>query len=226
MKNFMAFEFKVHKAESNGDVGYIEGYASTFGNVDQGLDVVDRGAFSKTIKDKNGVFPILIDHDPSKPFGWNLSASEDDYGLKVKGEVNLITEEQKNRYALSKRALDLGTKCGLSIGYSTIKSEPDTEQPQVRHLKELKLWEYSHVTFPMNTMASVTAAKFAHLGNDKLEKLLALFETLQKSDYDLDGLKKALETLGNDHSKSPAAKTQTDPALLQSVDNMIRTLRA
>lgn len=217
MKKFMAFEFKVQKAEANGDVGYIEGYASTFGNVDLGLDVVDRGAFSKTIKDKGGVFPILIDHDPGRPFGWNLNASEDDYGLKVKGEVNLITEEQKNRYQLTKRALELGTKSGLSIGYSTIKSEPDPDQPQIRHLKELKLWEYSHVTFPMNQMASITGAKF--------QRVSQLFDRLQNGDYDLDKLEKALEVLGLG-PEDPAATHETDPALLQSVDKLIQSLRA
>lgn len=218
MKKFMAFEFKLSKAESHGETGFIEGYASTFGNVDLGLDVVDRGAFSKTIKDKNGVFPILIDHDPGRPFGWNLNAMEDDYGLRVKGEVNLITEEQKNRYQLAKRALELGTKSGLSIGYSTIKSEPDPDQPQVRHLKELKLWEYSHVTFPMNTQASVTGAKF--------QDIVALFDRLQNGGYDLSVLTSALAKAGVDLSDPQAANLETDPEILQSVDKLILSMRS
>lgn len=217
-KLFQSFEFKVGKTESHDGVGYIEGYASTFGNVDLGLDVVDRGAFSKTIKDNKGKFPILIDHDPGKPFGWNLEASEDDYGLKVKGEVQLITEEQKNRYQLAKRASELDTKMGLSIGYGTIKAEPDKKAPQIRRLKELKLYEYSFVTFPMNPEASTTRIKSA-------EGWIALFERLQKHGYDEEKLVTALARLGTDLALLPAAKPETDPEIIQSVDNLIKRLR-
>jgi HK97 family phage prohead protease len=216
-REYKVFEFKVTKAESNSKIGYIEGYASTFGNVDLGQDVVDRGAFVKTIKDNKGVFPILIDHDPSKPFGWNLDASEDNYGLKVKGEVNLITEEQQNRYQLAKRAQELGTKMGLSIGYSTIKWENDHDRPEVRHLKELKLWEYSQVTFPMNPAATITQAKAAQWTN--------LFARLQDHGYDEEKLVTALAKLGTDLALLPAAKKETDPEIIQSVDKLTEMLR-
>jgi len=221
-KEFMAFEFKVDQAESEGDVGYIEGYASTFGNVDLGFDIVEKGAFKKTIKDKKGKFPILLDHMMTKQIGWNIEAEEDDHGLKVKGEIQLVTEEAKNRYRLAKRAVELKTKMGLSIGYSTVKYEVVKDQepmkPIVRKLKELKLFEYSLVTFPMNEMAAINAAKTANL--------LHLFELVQKGDYDLDKIKKALELIESQEKSGQAAKPETDPALLiQSVDKLIRNLR-
>lgn len=217
-KEIRSFEFKVSDAGSEGDVGYIEGYASTFGNCDLGDDVVEKGAFKKTIKDKKQVFPILLDHDPSRPIGWNVEASEDDTGLKVKGEIQLITEEARNRYQLAKRAKDLGTKMGLSIGYSTIKAEPDKERPAVRRLKELKLFEYSFVTFPMNEKAGVMLAKS--------DEWARLFEALQGKGYDLDRVQKALTDLGLDRADLQAANNDIDPDLIQSVDKLIAKIRA
>lgn len=217
-KQFKAFEFKVSEAGDDGKIGYIEGYASTFGNCDLGDDIVDKGAFKKTIKEKKGVFPILLDHNPSKPIGWNVEASEDDVGLKIKGEVQLITEEARNRYALAKRAKDLGTKMGLSIGYMTVKGEPDKERPSVRRLKELKLFEYSFVTFPMNEKATITGVKS--------DEWTALFEALQAKGYDLERVKNALKELGLDPVDPSAADIDTDPELLQSVDKLLARLRA
>lgn len=150
------FQFKAADDES----GIVEGYASTFGNVDLGLDVVDKGAFKKTLTESRAKIPILADHNPSKQIGWNLDGSEDDKGLFVKGELDVkVNQLARERYSLSKKAMEIGAKAGLSIGYMTIKGEPDSENPRIRRLKELKLMEYSFVTFPMNTEAMVTAAK-------------------------------------------------------------------
>lgn len=220
-KEYLAFEFKVDQADTEGDVGFIEGYASTFGNVDLGFDMVERGAFRKTIKDKKGKFPILLDHDMTKQIGWNIEAEEDDHGLKVKGEIQLITEEAKNRYALAKRALELKTKMGLSIGYSTVKWEvvkdQDQMKPTVRKLKEIKLYEYSLVTFPMNESAAISGAK--------AEDLTALFALLQKGGYDLNKLKLALAKL-EETPADRAADHKVDPELLQSMERTIQILRS
>lgn len=217
-KVFRAFEFKVKSAQENGDVGYIEGYASTFGNVDQGDDVVEKGAFAKTIKDKKGRFPILLDHNPSKAAGWNIEASEDDYGLKVKGEIYLVSDEVKQRYFMAKRAAELGTKMGLSIGYSVIKDEADFNNPRIRHLKELKLWEYSLVIFPMNEEASITGAK--------AQQLARLFAAVQDSGYDLNKLEQALQAAGVKTGGSAAAEMEGDPELLQSLAKLVTSIRA
>jgi HK97 family phage prohead protease len=217
MKEFRTFEFKVSKAESEKDIGFIEGYASTFGNVDLGEDVVDQGAFQKTIVDKKGIFPILLDHYSTKQIGWNLKASEDSYGLRVQGEIQLVTEEAKNRYMLAKRAVELDAKMGLSIGYTTVKWEADFVNPRIRHLKEVKLWEYSMVTFPMNEMASITGAK---------SQWAPLFEQLQKSGYTVFQIKNALAALGLDQPDLQAATRTLEPELLHSVDNLIQAIRA
>lgn len=154
---FKTFSFEIKAAA--GEDGIVEGYASTFGNVDQGGDVVQKGAFRKTIQESKGKFPILADHNPTTPLGWNSVAYEDEKGLYVKGQYNMESPLARERFALTKQALLNGSTMGLSIGYSTIKAMPDPDQPRNRLLQELKLWEYSNVVFPMNTSAMATGAK-------------------------------------------------------------------
>lgn len=204
---FKTFSFKLDDVDSQ---GIIRGYASTFGNIDLGADVVDKGAFKKTIKESGGRVPILADHDPTKQVGWNIRAEEDEKGLLVEGKLDLNVQLARERYSLSKTALEIGAKMGLSIGYMTIKGEPDKENPRVRRLKELKLFEYSLVTFPMNTAAMVTAAK----GVGSLDKARVLLDHLKNEGITLKDLEIALQT--------EAVKNDYDPAKLgQSLDNLI-----
>ena len=83
MKVVKAFGFEIAEVKQdegeNGPVGIIEGYASTFGNVDVVGDIIEAGAFAKTIREKKGVWPLLLDHNPSKHVGWNLEAVEDEH---------------------------------------------------------------------------------------------------------------------------------------------------
>mgnify|MGYP003151389981 FL=1 len=155
-KEFKAFRFDVKDISEEGK---FDGYASTFGNIDLGNDIVTRGAFAKTISTNNGVVPILDSHDPTNQLGWNESAEEDSRGLKVRGSLDLNIQKAKERHSLMRSAKALGAKMGLSIGYQTIKAEPHNIKPDVRVLKEVHLMEYSVVTFPMNPKASVTRVK-------------------------------------------------------------------
>lgn len=219
-----SFEVAEIKEEDSdkGQVGIIEGYASTFGNIDLGGDVIENGAFAKTIKEKNGRWPLLLDHDPRKHVGWNTEAVEDKKGLKTKSEIILITEEARNRYALSKRAAEIGTKMGISIGFNLVKWEFDKEGG-VRRIKELKMWEQSLVAFPMNPKAAVTAAK-GTLSDEQLEKVLNM---LKKAGYSLKEINEALGLVEVAPRTDPAADLkEVDPELLQSIAKLTETIRA
>ena len=78
--------------------GEFEGYLSTFGNVDRGMDMVMPGAFRRTLKERKlSSIKLLRDHDTRKVIGKWLSMDEDDRGLKVRGKlfagtVQLATE--------------------------------------------------------------------------------------------------------------------------------------
>jgi len=206
------FSLKLDDVDSK---GVVRGYASTFGNVDLGLDVVDKGAFKKTIQESKGRVPILADHDPYKQIGWNMRAEEDDKGLYVEGKLDLNVQLARERYSLAKTAMEMGVNMGLSIGYMTIKAEPDTKNPRIRRLKELKLFEYSFVTFPMNTEAMVTAAK--SLGD--VDKVRFILEQLKNNGFSQSDLEKALGV--------QAAPNSNDPTKIgQSIDKLIETLKS
>lgn len=217
MKNiqFKTFSFKFDDVSEANGRGMIKGYASIFNNVDLGFDVVEKGAFKKSIQEsRGGIVPVLADHNPTKQIGWNRMAKEDDIGLYIEGELNLEVPEAKARYALAKQAIELGASAGLSIGYLTIKSEPDRERPIIRKLKELKLLEYSMVTFPMNTEAMVTACKSFDPGLDRAQLVL---QQLQQNGITRDELVQALGV--------QAAKSSDPQKVLQSMDAIIASMR-
>lgn len=177
------------------DEGEIEGYASTFNNVDLGLDVVKPGAFKKTLRESKGKFPILFGHNPHEKIGVNLEAKEDDRGLFVRGVLD-VKNNQKAKEAFSsvKMDLDAGLSPGLSIGYITIKEEPQKDNPAIRELKEVKLLEYSIVTFPMNTEASATAAKeWRDCQGNIDEQLKLMIECMTQKGFSKTEIYEALE---------------------------------
>lgn len=212
---FKTFELEIKEAADDAKgIGKFEGYASTFGNMDQGLDVVDQGAFKVTLKSNKGKFPILADHNWESHIGYNENAWEDSKGLFVQGGINLQVQKGQEKFALAKQALELDTRMGLSIGFTTVQAKSDQENPRVRHLTELKLWEYSFVTFPMNVEAMITTAK--SLGD--IDKAKFLLQQLKLQGISIRDLEIALRT--------EAAESDQDPTLIsQSLDNLIAKFR-
>lgn len=142
--------------------GVIEGYLSTFNNVDDGGDVIEPGAFKKTLKESRS-FPLLWAHnnDLGSIVG-SFTGKEDEYGLKIRGQFFTDVEPGRQAYSIVKRLFTDGVKVGLSIGYRTIKSVMDkVEDRFVRRIKELKLFEGSITLNPMNELAVVEAVKDA-----------------------------------------------------------------
>ena len=133
----------------------FEGHGSIFGNEDLGGDVVQRGAFSKTLleyQQKNALPLMFWMHDASRVPGKWTEMSEDSNGLYVKGELAKTPLGDEVHELLKMEAVR-----GLSIGYMTRDS--DWKDDGTRVLKEVDLWEVSVVSMPMNPLAQVTRAK-------------------------------------------------------------------
>jgi len=135
-----------------GEDGLFEGYASVFGVVDQGYDVVERGAFTKSLNTRKP--KMLWQHDTTQVIGVWENVHEDDRGLFVKGRI--LTEVAQGKEALA--LLKAGAIDSMSIGYLTVVSE-SADQGRVRKLMEVDLFEISLVTFPMLPDAKVTDVK-------------------------------------------------------------------
>lgn len=211
----VAFEIKAVS-----DDGLFSGYGSVFGNIDSGGDVVHAGAFAKSIEEWEGrkrMPPVLWNHDRNEPIGVYTSIREDEKGLYVEGKL-LVNEVQRAReiHALMKAgALD-----GMSIGYSVRNHEKD-RATGVTHLKELRLFEVSIVTFPMNEESRVDAVKAALEEGalptlPEFEKFLreAGFSKTQATAIASGGLAKLLRSESGD---TEAKKTLSDAlAILKS----------
>lgn len=136
--------------------GRFAGYASVFDVVDNQRDVMQRGAFSKTLARGVANVKLLWQHQQSEPIGVFDKMFEDVHGLYVEGRLLLEVARAREAYAL----LKAGVLTGLSIGYSPVRYRIDDETG-VRQLAEVDLWEVSLVTFPANAAANVTVVKSA-----------------------------------------------------------------
>jgi HK97 family phage prohead protease len=132
--------------------GAFEGYASVFGIVDQGMDVVERGAFSNSLGKRR--VKMLWQHDMAQPIGVWDEIREDQRGLFVRGR--LLKDVNKGREAMA--LMRAGAIDSMSIGYRTLEALPSGDGIG-RKLKEVDLYEISLVTFPMLPDAKVTAVK-------------------------------------------------------------------
>lgn len=167
------------------DKNILIGYASTFGNVDRGGDVVMPGAFAKTIQNikANGI-PLLADHMASTAsvLGTIFDAKEDSRGLLIKARVSSAPSAQDT--AIKARE---GHLTKMSIGYETMAEswedrELDGMTLKVRLLDEIKLWETSVVVFPMNPEAAITSMKAMAVEYLTAESRAALVKALEEAE--------------------------------------------
>jgi HK97 family phage prohead protease len=134
--------------------GTFHGIASVYGVEDLGGDVIDKGAFKKTLAE-NPVVPILWQHKSESVIGEGV-VKEYQGKILIDAKLDMDDDEAVKAHKKLKRGLIKG----LSIGFQTVKSTwEDVEGRMVRHIGELKLWEVSVVTFPMLPDAQVTRVK-------------------------------------------------------------------
>lgn len=135
--------------------GTFSGYASLFGKTDLAKDVVEKGAFSRTIRNRGaGGVRMLFQHDPAEPIGAWLELFEDERGLFVRGRLTPGVGRAREVLELMR----VGALDGLSIGFRTVKARKDA-RTGVRRIIEADLWEISVVTFPMLESARVESVK-------------------------------------------------------------------
>lgn len=143
--------------------GTFEGLLSPYGNVDKGGDVVVPGAYTKTLQEHGNTVPLLWQHRSDTPIG-DLTLEDRADGLWCKGKLLMALPEAQKAYLLIKARIVKG----LSIGFETIK---DLLENGVRMLKEIRLYEGSIVTFPMNESAVITAVKSMEIKGSFNEEL-------------------------------------------------------
>lgn len=174
--------FEVKFAGDGAPAGSFEGYGAVYNNIDRGGDLIEPGAFAKSLStaEMQGIrIPMYFNHDHiSGSIGVWDDISEDKNGLAVKGRlIGLDTDIGRMNYARMRE----GASNGLSIGYSvppggSRRGSGKGGEP-VRYLKQVHLREISVVDDPMNPRAKANFIKSAE-GTPFLEvKTLREFET-------------------------------------------------
>jgi len=169
-------EFEIKDVDSG--QGVVTGYASIFNVIDSDRDMIMQGAFKKSIKEKGPKserprIKHLWQHDSWQPIGIPTVLKEDSKGLyfETKFGTDTFSKDKLQQH------ID-GIITELSIGYNVIASEKVMKGDQVDYYKlnEIKLWEYSSVTWGANQYTEVIDAK----GMNKESKIKILNERLDK----------------------------------------------
>lgn len=203
----MQFKTKDINIEIKADIekNQIEAYASTW-DKDLGGDTIVKGAFKKTIAERfsggqKRDIKVLWQHDMSAPLGLPIHMEEDSKGLYT---VSKISNTPLGQQAMQ-LAID-GVVDKMSIGYDAIKSKDDGTGGRI--LSELKLYEYSLVTFPMNEKAGILQAK-------DMQASEALWSLLQKA-----GVTDLAQLVKNTNTGVKAMSEELREALQTAIDSM------
>jgi HK97 family phage prohead protease len=167
--------FKFEVKEINEEEGVFTGYAATFSKTpDSYGDVIDSGAFKKTLKEGGKRIKILWNHHALEPIGKPTELTEDEKGLLVKGKLSLGVQRAREVLSLMKD----GVITEMSIGYNTMK---ETFTDGVRHLQEVRLWDVSPVTFAANPEAVILGVKALPHNYKTIEEF---YESTEVWEYD------------------------------------------
>ena len=135
----------------------FKGRASVFGNIVDSFipTVIHPGAFLKTIAEQSNRIKILWQHDSWEPIGIPLSLHEGDGALIIHGRIS-----QTQRGTDAVQLMKDGVVDALSIGFDATKFDfEETEDGELtRHVREVRLWEISLVTWGADDKAKITDA--------------------------------------------------------------------
>lgn len=221
---------------ANEDQFTVEAYASTR---DRDLvgDVVAEGAFRKSISERGDRIAVLWQHDPRIPVGKAIQLAEDARGLRTVTQFNRDTDWGRNAF----HAIKAGDVTGVSIGFDLVPGKHAVEPVDgkaTRVIREVKLWEYSFVTFPANEEARVLGAKAMPSLTDAAGAIKALAEMrealtdeeraiVEQILADLPSASKSIRALlqpGEQPTAEPQ-QDQSDPEIGKQLQSLLAAIR-
>lgn len=179
------------RTDSEGDGFTLEGYGAVFesptridsweGKFDE---VIARGAFSKTIKERRPVLQFDHGRDAatgSVPIGAIEEIREDDRGLFVRARLHDNARVEPIRQAIASGAID-----GMSFRFRVTREEWN-EEPDVpvRTIREVELFEVGPVVFPAYAATTVgVRTLIADLEDEERQRLIEdLAREIFKGDF-------------------------------------------
>ena len=134
------------------DARTFEGYASTW-DKDLVGDIIMPGAFTKSINEAFPAKRIKVLWNHGEPIGMPIEMREDERGLFVKGKISKTARGDEVLELMRDSVVDT-----MSIGFM-IPAGKSELSGDVRIIREVRLMEFSPVTFAANPMAAITDVK-------------------------------------------------------------------
>ena len=179
--------------------GIVSGYFAVFGNKDLDGDVIEPGAFSKTIMERGPqgkqLIKYLLDHDKNKVVAKMNNLYEDQRGLRYEAKIGTHAAGQDFQKMIESELINQH-----SFGFRTIKEEFDQEA-KMNRIREVMMYEGSAVQFlganPETTFIDLKSEADAFEYLTRLEKFVktsdATDETLEKLENQLKSLMEMLK---------------------------------
>jgi len=212
-----------YTVKADTETGVIESYVNIFGIEDDSWmnDVVHPGAFKKTIRERGpfgtNKIRVLWMHTVREVIGKPMLLEEhsrdllpeiirERYPLASGGlftKTQLVMEVQRGREAFA--LYKSGAMDEWSIGFEPIEEKfEEVDKRTIRHLKEIKLWEYSPVTWGANAATTTVSVK------NNLQVLLEETKLAHPEFNDSELLRAAEERLSPRITAEPVPQPLTD----------------
>ena len=170
-KQYRSINLKAYQFDK--DSRTISGYAAIFGNVDKANDMLIRGCFAKSIRDRgpesaaNDKIICLWMHDMKEPIGTITKLIEDEIGLYFEAKIDEI--ELGDRCLIQ---LESGTINQFSIGYDYVWERCKWVEVNVEDIfmvNEVILYEISPVSIGCNPATFYTGLKSTEIESESIK---------------------------------------------------------
>ena len=199
----------------------VTGYLSAFDNKDHVGDIILKGAFDKSLRERKDQIFFLNQHNWDQPHGKFNMLQEDAKGLYFESNPLVDTTYSSDLLKL----YDAGIINEHSIGFQTIQDEVKTDH---RLLKELKLYEGSNVTLGANPETPFMGMKAGtKRASDQVKRIMKMLRSGDVTDDTFALLEIALKqyeteliNLGK-KSVEPLTSTQQEPSADTQVNDFL-----
>lgn len=204
----------------------VTGYLSSFGNKDFDGDIIVKGAYAKTLKERRDQILFLHQHNWDTPFGGFDELEEDEKGLRF---VSAPFVKGVSFHEDALKLYEAGVYKEHSVGFITVKAENE-EETRTRYIKEIKLYEGSVVTIGANDQTPFTGFKTGM--KEIQERTSAIMKAIRTGNFTdktflqleiaLKQLEREAYKLGKDHSEEPSNDTpdKYEP-ISKAIDNFL-----
>lgn len=207
--------------------GQVQMYVSAFGNVDAHGDVMMKGAYKKTIAENIKRIVHLYQHRTDKLIGRPELMVEDNTGLLVTGFVSDISNGDYRKMYEQELIQE------HSVGFIPIIEEYNSEE-EINYIKEVKLFEYSSVTWGANpntpvvkSMDKQTKTNYLFDNLTRLEKAFRngsyTDETFKLLEIDMINIKSQIKALISNEPQTSTQKTNEPLPELVDIYNKLKS---